>query len=97
MPIFEAETHLFIKGFNPNFTQWIFHGEDETFDVSDEDDIGDEVIPEEEYIDDMQHMLDDIKAGTFVDVSQDSTPTPTRPPIPDASLASSFDQLLEDA
>lgn len=96
LPIFEVETHLYIKGIDPNYTQWVFHGEEETFNVSD-DDIEDEVIPEDDYIDDMQQMLDDIWAGTFVDVPQDNTTSPNRPPIPEATPASSFDQLLEDA
>ncbi|XP_041025345.1 uncharacterized protein LOC121265733 [Juglans microcarpa x Juglans regia] len=97
LPIFEVETHLFIKGINPNYTQWIFHGEDETTLYVSDGDIDDDIIEEDDYIDDMQHMLDDIWSGTFVDVPQDSTPTPNRPPITVDSPVPSFDQLLEDA
>ncbi|XP_042950995.1 uncharacterized protein LOC122282961 isoform X2 [Carya illinoinensis] len=89
LPIFNVETHLFIKGINPNYTQWIFHGEEETRSFNDDDD---------KYIDDMDHMLDDIQAGTFVDVPRDhSNPLPTGGSIPDAPPSSSTDQLLEDA
>ncbi|XP_035546633.1 uncharacterized protein LOC118348663 [Juglans regia] len=96
LPIPEVETHLFIKGINPNYTQWIFHGEEETTLSISDDDIDDDIIQEDDYIDDMQHMLDDIRAGTFVDVPQDSTPVPNRPSIHVDGPAPSFDQLLED-
>ncbi|XP_040994376.1 uncharacterized protein LOC121240926 [Juglans microcarpa x Juglans regia] len=59
--------------------------------------IDDDIIQEDNYIDDMQHMLDDIRAGTFVDVPQDSTPMPNRLSIHVDGPAPSFDQLLEDA
>ncbi|XP_042952181.1 uncharacterized protein LOC122289264 [Carya illinoinensis] len=97
LPIFEVETHLFIKGINPNYTQWIFHREDETTDYVSDDDISDEVIPEDDYIDDMQHMLDEIRVGTFIDVPQHNTAKPNRPPILEDSPATTFDKLLEDA
>ncbi|XP_035541671.1 uncharacterized protein LOC118344673 [Juglans regia] len=97
LPIPEVETHLFIKGINPNYTQWIFHGEEETTLYVSDDDLDDDIIQEDDYIDDMQHMLDDIRAGTFVDVPQDSTHLPNRPSIPVDGPAPSFDQLLEDA
>ncbi|XP_042975467.1 uncharacterized protein LOC122306950 [Carya illinoinensis] len=83
LPIFEVETHLFMKGINPNYTQC--------------GDISNEVIPEDDYIDDMQQMLDDMRAGTFVDVPQENIGSSIRPPIPEDSPATSFDKLLEDA
>ncbi|XP_041025525.1 uncharacterized protein LOC121265933 [Juglans microcarpa x Juglans regia] len=95
LPIFEVETHLFMKGINPNYTQWIFHGEeDTTWNMSDED-IDDDINQEDDYIDDMQDMLDDIRAGTFDDAPQDSTPAANRPRETVDLL--SFQQLLEDA
>ncbi|KAF5442108.1 hypothetical protein F2P56_036942 [Juglans regia] len=98
LPIFEVESHLYIKGINPNYTHWIFHGEEDTrsFNADDEDSERDGA---DEYIDDMVHMLDDIRSGTFVDVPQDHTdPLPSGGSIPDdPSSSSSFDQLLEDA
>ncbi|XP_042942758.1 uncharacterized protein LOC122307433 [Carya illinoinensis] len=97
LPIFDVETHLFMKGINPNYTQWIFHGEEETQSFNDDDD--DSVADSSnEYIDDMDHMLDDIRAGTFVDHAQDhNNPLPTAASIPDPFPSSSFEQLLEDA
>lgn len=62
-----------------------------------DDDNDDNIIQEDDYIDDMQHMLDDIRAGAFVDMPQNSNHVPNRPPILEESPASSFDQLLEDA
>ncbi|XP_042983672.1 uncharacterized protein LOC122313038 isoform X1 [Carya illinoinensis] len=97
LPIYEVETHLFIKGINPNYTQWVFHGEDETTLYVSDDDTSDEVIPEDDYIDDMQHMLDDIRAGTFINVSQHNSSSPNRPPIPGDEPATTFDKLLDDA
>ncbi|KAF5443124.1 hypothetical protein F2P56_035712 [Juglans regia] len=97
LPILIVETHLFIKGINPNYTQWVFHGEEETRSFNDD---GDDSVTDyaHEYIDDMDHMLDDIRASTFVDVRQDhGNPSPTRGSIPDPSPSSSFDHLLEDA
>ncbi|XP_035551056.1 uncharacterized protein LOC118349653 [Juglans regia] len=97
LPIFEVETHLSIKGINPDYTQWIFHGEEETTLYVSNDEEYDDIIQGDDYIDDMQHMLDDIRAGTFVDVHQDSAPAPNRPPITVDSPPTSFDQLLEHA
>ncbi|XP_042942614.1 uncharacterized protein LOC122276775 [Carya illinoinensis] len=88
---------VYAEGINPNYTHWIFHGEEETtLDVSD-DDLGDEFMAGDEYIDDMQHMLDDVRACTFVDVPQENTATPNTPPIPEDSPATAFDKLLDDA
>ncbi|KAF5441885.1 hypothetical protein F2P56_037164 [Juglans regia] len=96
LPIFEVETHLFIKGINPNYTQWIFHGEEETLPIIDDDTrLG--VGVEDKYIDDMDRMLDDIWAGTFGDAPEDNTTSPTQPSIPHPSPNATFDQLLEDA
>ncbi|KAF5445814.1 hypothetical protein F2P56_031501 [Juglans regia] len=96
LPIFEVETHLFIKRINPNYTQWIFYGKEETLPIiNDDTDPG--VGVEDEYIDDMDRMLDDIRAGTFGDALEDNTTSPTQPSIPQPSPNSSLDQLLEDA
>ncbi|XP_041016141.1 uncharacterized protein LOC121258662 [Juglans microcarpa x Juglans regia] len=96
LPIFEVESHLFIKGINPNYTQWIFHGEEETLPIID-DDTDPGIGVEEKYIDDMDRMLDDIRAGTFGDAPEDNTTSSTQPSIPHPSPNSTFDQLLQDA
>lgn len=61
LPLFEVESHLFIKGINPNYTELIFHGEKKKLPILD-DDLDDEPQDgfENYYIDDMQGMLDDI-------------------------------------
>ncbi|XP_035546566.1 uncharacterized protein LOC109010822 [Juglans regia] len=95
LPLFTVESHLFINGIDLNYTEWIFHGEEETrnFDVDDEEVA---VSDEDEFIDDMDNMLDDILAGTNVDVPESSTPLPSRDSFPEALPVSSFDELLED-
>ncbi|XP_042969103.1 uncharacterized protein LOC122301789 [Carya illinoinensis] len=45
----------------------------------------------------MQHMLDDIQAGTFINVPQDNIVAPNRPPIPEDLPTTTFDKLLDDA
>lgn len=54
-------------GINPNYTQWIFHGEEETWSYNDDDDDNVDDYADD-YFDDMDHMLNDIRAGTFVNV-----------------------------
>ncbi|XP_042964577.1 uncharacterized protein LOC122298784 [Carya illinoinensis] len=52
LPILEVESHLFIKGIDPNYTHWIFHGEEETLPTIDDD--GDPSIESGDvYIDDI--------------------------------------------
>ncbi|KAF5481743.1 hypothetical protein F2P56_002373 [Juglans regia] len=98
LPIRIVETHLFLKGINPNYTHWIFHGEEETWRFNDDDDDSNTADYADVYIDDMNHMLDDIRASTSFDVPQDhGNPLATSGEIPDPSPSSSFDQLLEDA
>ncbi|XP_042988830.1 uncharacterized protein LOC122316370 [Carya illinoinensis] len=96
LPILEVESHLFIKGIDPNYTHWIFHGEEETLPTIDDD--GDPGVESGDvYIDDIDGMLDDIRAATFRDAPQDNTTSPTHSAIPQSSPNSTFDQLLEDA
>ncbi|XP_041024617.1 uncharacterized protein LOC121265149 [Juglans microcarpa x Juglans regia] len=94
LPIFEVENHFFIKGINPNYTQWIFHGKEETLPTIN-DDTDPRVGVEDEYIDDMNCILDDIRAGTIGDAPENNTASPTHPSIPQPSPNSTFDQLLE--
>ncbi|XP_042958085.1 uncharacterized protein LOC122293618 [Carya illinoinensis] len=91
-----VESHLFIKGIDPNYTQWIFHGEEETLPIIDDDD-DPEVESGDGYIDDMDRMFDDIRAATCGDAPDDNTTSPTHSAIPQSSPTPTFDQLLEDA
>ncbi|XP_042972958.1 uncharacterized protein LOC122304759 [Carya illinoinensis] len=96
LPLLIVESHLFIKGIDPNYTEWIFHGEEETQNLNMDDEDA-EMSDDDEFIDDMDHLLDDIWAGKNVDVPQSSTPMPIHDSVPASFSMSSFDQLLEDA
>ncbi|XP_042962433.1 uncharacterized protein LOC122296696 [Carya illinoinensis] len=96
LPIFEVESHLFIKVIDPTYTHWIFHGEEETLPIID-DDVDPGVESGDVYIDDMDRMFDDIRAATFGDATEDNTMEPTHSAIPQSSPSTTFDQLLEDA
>ncbi|XP_042974859.1 uncharacterized protein LOC122306494 [Carya illinoinensis] len=96
LPIFEVESHLFIKGIDPTYTHWIFHGEEETLPIVD-DDVDPGVESGDVYIDDMDRMFSDIRVATFGDAPEDNTTSPTHSAIPQSSLSTTFDQLLEDA
>ncbi|XP_035544633.1 uncharacterized protein LOC118348016 [Juglans regia] len=94
-PIDLVERHLFTIGIDENYTEWIFHGEEESWDANEFDDDVNEV-QRDEYVDDMDEMLDDIRLGSFPNVepieprtSEGPTYVEPRPKI--------FDQLLEDA
>ncbi|XP_042946147.1 uncharacterized protein LOC122279527 [Carya illinoinensis] len=96
LPIEEVETHLFINGINPNYHRWIFHGEEEILDVSDEDQTGPH-SDEDDYIDDMEQMLGDIREATFMNTQSDNAGPSTQPPMTEANTSFSFDKLLDDA
>ncbi|XP_042964767.1 uncharacterized protein LOC122298991 [Carya illinoinensis] len=65
-PFTVVRDHLFLRGIDRSYNQWIFHGEDDPFQVnqSDDEDDGDDFG---EYIDDVDEMLDDIRVGSFVE------------------------------
>ncbi|KAF5481180.1 hypothetical protein F2P56_001853 [Juglans regia] len=72
-------------GIDPSYTEWIFHGEEETLaeaEFSDEE--GDDAYSYNDYIDDVDEMLDDIHKGP----SRHTSDTPIHP---------NFDELLDDA
>ncbi|KAF5459572.1 hypothetical protein F2P56_019511 [Juglans regia] len=96
LPISEVETHLFLTGINPNYTEWIFHGEEEAWNVTDDEEDG-HVSDEEGYIDDMDEMLNDIRGGTFADVALGSPSCDTGAPIPGSTQYSAHEKLLNDA
>ncbi|XP_042962390.1 uncharacterized protein LOC122296653 [Carya illinoinensis] len=96
LPLSIVESHLFIKGIDPNYNEWIFHGKEETQNLNMDDEDA-EMSYDDEFIDDMDHLLDDIWAGKNVDVPQSSTPMPMHDSVPASFSMSSFDQLLEDA
>ncbi|XP_042967497.1 uncharacterized protein LOC122300711 [Carya illinoinensis] len=96
LPISEVDRHLFITGIDPNYTNWIFHGEQEPFSFLAED--GDDIPDggDNSYIDDIDDMLGDIHAANNVGEEDDMAPHPGEPNTvePDPST---FEKLLEDA
>ncbi|KAF5475855.1 hypothetical protein F2P56_007617 [Juglans regia] len=99
LPISMIERHLFIKGIDPNYTAWIFHGDEEALSVSDDYDLQESELGDE-YIDDIDVMLEDIRAGKFGNVASTesfharvSTPVKTRKRGRGLGKSTSFDQL----
>ncbi|XP_042952270.1 uncharacterized protein LOC122289358 [Carya illinoinensis] len=69
-PFSVVEDHLFKVGIDPSYTEWIFHGEEETLpDTTSSDEDGDAAYNDNDYIDDVDEMLDDIRVGSFMDNS----------------------------
>ncbi|XP_042950023.1 uncharacterized protein LOC122282129 [Carya illinoinensis] len=100
-PISLVQDHLFIVGIDTSYSAWIFHGEKET-----ENDaaFSDEEVPDDDnyndYIDDVDEMLDDIRVGSFMDNSgrtefyvDDGLSRHTA----EAPILGNFDELLENA
>ncbi|XP_042973064.1 uncharacterized protein LOC122304867 [Carya illinoinensis] len=100
-PISMVEDHLFIVGIDTSYTEWIFHGEEKTVQyttLSDEEGIDD--YSYNDYIDDVDEMLDDIRVGSFMDNS--SSPEGIADRVPQGHTAHTpippnFDELLDDA
>ncbi|XP_042974567.1 uncharacterized protein LOC122306194 [Carya illinoinensis] len=100
-PISMVEDHLFIVGIDTSYTEWIFHGEEETLQYttsSDEEGIDD--YSYNDYIDDVDEMLDYIRVGSFMDNS--SSPEGEADRVPQGHTAHTpippnFDELLDDA
>ncbi|XP_035546617.1 uncharacterized protein LOC118348652 [Juglans regia] len=69
-PLSLVEDHLFIIGIDSTYTEWIFHGEDDPFHhATFSDDEPDHASADNDYIDDVDEMLEDIRVGSFVDNS----------------------------
>ncbi|XP_042972777.1 uncharacterized protein LOC122304580 [Carya illinoinensis] len=93
----EVERHLFIKGIDKNYTVWIFHGEEKDLIISDDDDDLHDLEQEDDFIDNVDVMLRDIRAGKFPDVpitesfhAEDSSSV-------DINSSRTFNQLLADS
>ncbi|XP_042961531.1 uncharacterized protein LOC122296147 [Carya illinoinensis] len=63
-----VEDHLFLRGIDPTYTIWIFHGEeDPILNSTFSEDVDDDASPSNHYMDDVDEMLDDIRHGSFMD------------------------------
>ncbi|XP_042948658.1 uncharacterized protein LOC122281329 [Carya illinoinensis] len=96
LPINQVERHLFIKGIEPTYTTWIFHGEEEDLPFIDDDDLHD---PEQAdpYIDDIDVMLQDIRAGNFPNVPSPESFYAGGSTSVGSESTMNFDQLLVDS
>ncbi|XP_042980250.1 uncharacterized protein LOC122310441 [Carya illinoinensis] len=96
LPISQVERHLFIKGIEPTYTTWIFHGEEEDLPFIDDDDLHD---PEQAdpYIDDIDVMLQDIQAGNFPNVPSPESFYAGGSTSVRSESTMNFDQLLVDS
>ncbi|XP_042950382.1 uncharacterized protein LOC122282501 [Carya illinoinensis] len=98
LPINEVEDHLFMNGIDPSYTHWIFHGEGESWSVNSSYSNDDGFDPTRNFVDDMDDMLEDTRAGTFMDhASVPHEAGPTSPPTGNDGQSKTFDQLFEDA
>ncbi|XP_042988691.1 uncharacterized protein LOC122316221 [Carya illinoinensis] len=96
-----VEDHLFLRGFDPTYQTWIFHGEDDPFlstPLSDEEQ--DDTRDFSEYPDDLDEMLDDIRHGSYMgsdwqrdgDVNMDDQPSTSN-----SQSNFTFEELVADA
>ncbi|KAF5454852.1 hypothetical protein F2P56_024486 [Juglans regia] len=92
----EVEYHLFMIGIDPTYTNWIFHGEGENWSVNASDSDEDGINYSENYVGDMDEMIDDIRAGLFMDNAGREHGTTSEPSMNEGA-PKYFEQLLEDA
>ncbi|XP_041009491.1 uncharacterized protein LOC121253553 [Juglans microcarpa x Juglans regia] len=96
-----VEDHLFLRGIDPTYTKWIFHGEEDlilnsTF--SDEED--DDASSYNHYIDDVDEMLDDIRHDSFMDEESSNEGNANdnyQPSTANAPTNYNFDEFVVDA
>ncbi|XP_042946082.1 uncharacterized protein LOC122279468 [Carya illinoinensis] len=96
LPFSEVERHLFIRGIDKNYTVWIFHGDEEYLSLSDDDNLHDSPH-DDQYIDDIDIMLEDIQAGRFSGVPSNESFNGGGTTSVEPESTKSFDQLLVDA
>ncbi|KAF5468687.1 hypothetical protein F2P56_012824 [Juglans regia] len=95
LPITQVEDHLFTIGIDPSYTHWIFHGEDESWIANSSD--SDENIDNESQnnVDDMDELLEDIRAGAFMEHDYFEQGTTSQPTMSERQ-SKNFEQLLDD-
>ncbi|KAK9994727.1 hypothetical protein SO802_024430 [Lithocarpus litseifolius] len=90
-----VETHLILNRFDLDYTDWIFHGEEDSFFKHVQTEHNDHNSQAED-IDEVGEMLDDIYRGTFPDANIGESSTSLGPSNNDYKTRL-FDQLWEDA
>ncbi|XP_041004046.1 uncharacterized protein LOC121249404 [Juglans microcarpa x Juglans regia] len=66
-PFRVVEDHLLITGIDPNYNEWIFHGEEESLPTHLSNEGDDRDSGNDDYIDNVDEMLNDIWVGSFMD------------------------------
>ncbi|KAF5457849.1 hypothetical protein F2P56_021926 [Juglans regia] len=95
LPINEVEDHLFTIGIDPSYTHWIFHGEGESWNANSSDDDDESNNQSQNVVDDMDEMIEDIRAGAFMDHDFGEHGTTSEPNMSERQ-SRNFQKLLED-
>ncbi|XP_042939329.1 uncharacterized protein LOC122274348 [Carya illinoinensis] len=96
-----VEDHLFFRGIDPTYTDWIFHGEDDPFlsaALSAEEEA--DTSANYDYIDDLEEMFDDIRHGSYMDhhsTDDGSIDADDQDQTFDGRTIFNFEELVSDA
>jgi hypothetical protein len=91
-----VEGHLYMNGFNPTYTRWIFHGEQYQSRVNTSSDMHIDTSEGIEEVDAVDELFDDVCMGTFLDANIGESSTAPGPTTNDHEQRSSFYRLWED-
>jgi len=94
-PINLVKGHLLMYGFNPTYTQWIFHGEDQ-FRVNTCTNVHTDASETIEEVDAVEELYGDVCMGTFLDANKGESSISQGPTIGANEDINSFDRSLED-
>jgi hypothetical protein len=87
--ISEVKGHLYMNGFTPAYTRWIFHGEEDFF-ISTSTNMHTQASERMEEVDAINELFDDVCMGTFVDDNIGESSTSRGPTPDDHEQTSSF-------
>jgi hypothetical protein len=93
--ISEVKGHLYMNGFTPAYTRWIFHGEEDFF-ISTSTNMHTQASERMEEVDAVNELFDDVCMGTFVDDNIGESSTSRGPTPDDHEQTSSFYRFWED-
>jgi hypothetical protein len=92
-PIDMVKDDLFLNGIDMNYTQWVFHGEEDPFRINEHANHNDDNVSSD--IDEVEQMLNDIDMETFPGANAGESSTTPGPTTNDYEPRT-FDQVLED-
>jgi hypothetical protein len=93
--ISEVKGHLYMNGFTPAYTRWIFHREEDFF-ISTSTNMHTQASERMEEVDAVNELFDDVCMGTFVDDNIGESSTSRGPTPDDHEQTSSFYRFWED-